>query len=439
MASKQNNSLESLLKLQLVFAGVLLTTLILALLLAYDFSVLVIVSLFAVLFPLYCLLAIKFYQRLISPFYRMTNMIEAIRLEDYSLQANSGFSTGIVEQLFHESASLREELQTRKSRYDENMFLVYRLIEQLNTPIVVFNEKLQLSHANASFSEFFGQPWESVKGQNCISLGFRHTDNNQWQFSDQENQAQWQLRHSQFKDNDQRYHLVIMTDIAKVLRHTQEVSWQQIIRVLSHEIRNSLTPIGSLTQTLVEEVELGREPLSEPALHALRTVSERSTALQDFVKQYSQLGQTLVLNKSVITVETLLHKIPPLFTNATIIIEPFAPDLTVYADNTLLQQVIINLVKNAIEASISASIVHLSFKQEQRRSIIEIADNGTGIVNPDNLFVPFYSTKSDGQGIGLAFSRNIIEQHGGALTLKNRKDQKGAKAVIELFNTPAFN
>ena len=137
----------------------------------------------------------------------------------------------------------------------------------------------------------------------------------------------------------------------------QEVSWQQIIQVLSHEIRNSLTPIGSLTQTLVEEVELGREPLSEPALHALRTVSERSTALQDFVKQYSQLGQTLVLNKSVITVETLLHKIPPLFTNATIIIEPFAPDLTVYADNTLLQQVIINLVKNAVEASISASIV----------------------------------------------------------------------------------
>ena len=83
--------------------------------------------------------------------------------------------------------------------------------------------------------------------------------------------------------------------------------------------------------------------------------------------------------------------------------------------------------------------MHLSFKQEQRRSIIQIADNGTGIVNPDNLFVPFYSTKSDGQGIGLAFSRNIIEQHGGALTLKNRKDQKGAKAVIELFNAPAFN
>ena len=274
MASKQNNSLENLLKLLLVFAGVILTILIMALLFAYDISVLVIVSLFALLFPLYCMLAIKFYQRLISPFYRMTNMIEAIRLEDYSLQANSGFSTGIIEQLFHESASLREELQTRKSRYDENMFLVYRLIEQLNTPIVIFNEKLQLSHANASFSEFFGQPWESVKGQNCISLGFRHTDNNQWQFSDQENQAHWQLRHSQFKDHDQRYHLVIMT-IAKVLRHTQEVSWQQIIRVLSHEIRNSLTPIGSLTQTLVEEVELGREPLSGPRyMHCEQYLSE---------------------------------------------------------------------------------------------------------------------------------------------------------------------
>jgi len=432
MILKPNKSLEG--KLKTLFASIALIGLglLLALFHAYHFSGLVITSLLVLIVPAYCIFATKFYQHLVSPFYRMTNIVEAIRLEDYSLRVHSGFSDGIIKQLQQETNKLSDELQQRKTRYDQHVFLIYRLIEQLNTPILVFDHRLRLNHANLAFSEFFGQPWQAQKGRSCTELGFEKDQAENWYFTKNQQQQNWQLRHSQFQDGDHLYHLVIMTNIAKEIRQTQQMSWQQIIRVLSHEIRNSLTPIRSLTQTLVEEVKLGREGLSPPALHALETIAERSGSLQEFVKQYASLDQNIELNLCKVSVANLFNKISALFPTSGIVADSNHLVATLNADKTLLEQVMINLVKNAIEASSADSKTQLTFEQSKSKNIIRVIDNGSGISNPDNLFVPFYTTKEKGQGIGLAFCRNIIEQHGGSLSLQNRADKQGAEAVIEL-------
>ena len=432
MILKLNNSLEGKLKTLFIGIGLIGLGLLLALFHAYHLSVLVITSLLILIVPAYCLFTIKIYQQLVSPFYRMTNIVEALRIEDYSLRAHSGFTDGIIKQLQQETYQLSDELQQRKTRYDQHVLLVYRLIEQLNTPILVFDHRLRLSHANLAFSEFVGQPWQAQKGLNCTSLGFEKDQNDNWSFSNNQQQQNWQLRYSQFQDGDHRYHLVIMTNIVKEMRKTQQMSWQQIISVLSHEIRNSLTPILSLTQTIIEEVKLGREGLSAPALQALETVAERSASLQDFVKQYGRLGKKIVLNLSEVSVVNLFNNLSLLFPKNTIVVDRVDQEVTLKVDQALLEQVLINIVKNAIEASNPDSKIQLTFHQNSKKNIIRVIDNGSGISNPDNLFVPFYTTKENGQGIGLAFCRNIIEQHGGSLNLQNRFNKQGAEALIEL-------
>lgn len=411
--------------------GLLLLLLIIALFNAYQFSELVILSSLVFIVPLYIILTAKLYQQFISPLYRITNMLEAIRVEDHSLRIHNKCDAGIVKQLQQEIQLLNDDLQQRKTRHDQSVFLIYRLITQLNTPILVFDHQLRLNHANLAFSEFLGLPWQTQKGRLCSELNLRKDQDNRWHFTHTPRQH-WQLRHSQFEDGEQTYHLVIMTNIAKAIRQTQQMSWQQIIRVLSHEIRNSLTPISSLTQTLIEEVRIGREVLSTPALQALATVAERSGALQQFVKQYAHLGQKITINKSSIDVTDFFNKIKALFPNNNLLIGNSPQHVRLYADKVLLEQVLINLIKNAIEASSTDSEIRLIFTQSKFKSSIRVLDTGHGIINPDNLFIPFYTTKKTGQGIGLTFCRNIIEHHQGHLMLQNRQDQQGAEAIIEL-------
>ena len=432
MTLKLSNSLESMLKVLFTSIGLIGLGLLLALFHAYQLSGLIIISLVVFIVPIYCVVAVKAYQNLVSPFYRMTNIVEAIRLEDYSLRSHSGFSEGVVRQLQQEIHELSDNLQQRKTRYDQHVFLIYRLIEQLNTPIIVFDHRLRLNHANLAFSEFFGQPWQAQRGRSCTELGFEKDQAANWYFIKDQLQQNWQLRQSQFQEGDNLYHLVIMTNIAKEIRQTQQISWQQIISVLSHEIRNSLTPIRSLTQTLIEEVQLGREGLSPPALHALETVAERSGSLQGFVKQYANLAQKVELNVGKVSVMALFKKVCALFPEQRIIASNIDSSIVINIDKTLLEQVLINLVKNAIEASNIDNEIQLTLAQRHSTNIIRVIDNGSGISNPDNLFVPFYTTKENGQGIGLAFCRKIIEQHGGSLNLHNRADKQGAEAVIEL-------
>jgi nitrogen fixation/metabolism regulation signal transduction histidine kinase len=211
----------------------------------------------------------------------------------------------------------------------------------------------------------------------------------------------------------------------------QQKSWQQIIRVLSHEIRNSLTPIKSLAQTLVSQ-ELEETKTKQ----ALQVMVDRSTSLQEFVNRYADITKNISINKSWFNTAEFIKTITVLFPQSTFSIESKVDK--VWGDIVLLKQVLINLIKNSVEANIQNSNPRISItistqlNRNQKSVVIEVTDNGQGISNIDNLFVPFYTTKNQGQGIGLSLSKNIIEQHDGRLTLVNNIDKQGATAKIYL-------
>jgi len=422
-----HKSLESQLKAFAVGISLLVFVFVCWVLFLLDASKLISVTLIAVVGVPLAIFFVRFYQRIISPFYRLTSMVEAVRLEDYSLRARPLCSSGIIHNLSDEINALSTVLQQRKQRYDQDAFVLYQLIEQLDTPIVVFNDRLQLSHANEAFSIWCNQPWLTLKHTLSAKLGLVLNDQGQWQLKKQSNQTNWQLRQSNFIQGDEKYHLLVLTDIEKEIRKTQQDSWLQIIRVLSHEIHNSLTPIKSLAQSMAEM------PVTEPrSKAALEVIVNRSETLQEFVNRYAKIYRNFNVKGSRLKSAEFSDKLGTLFNNNNIIIEDNLTQF--FADPVLLEQVMINLIKNAIEASASEAEIKVSFNQIQQKVHICIIDSGSGIANPDNLFVPFFTTKETGSGIGLALCRNIIEQHGGSLDLVNNESGLGATAKIVLPN-----
>jgi len=433
MTLKANNSssLEHHLKavgltLLTVFSGLLLWLLYLL-----EVSSLIVVTLFTFLLPPLILWLWHFYHKIITPFYSLTNLVEAIRLEDYNLRTREQYHSGILHSLNQEVKTLADDLQQRKHTYDQHTLLIYHLIEQLDAPIAIFNQKHQLSHANGAFTQYIGQPWQSKRLSSCQSLGFSLNENGLWSFIKSNESSRWQLKQSQFIQDEKTFHLVILTNIEKLLRQNQQDSWQQIIRVLSHEIRNSLTPIKSLAQTLVELPEQ-----QENAKKALQVIVERSISLQEFVNRYGDITQRFIVEKKWFDSQPFVAMLIALFPNQAI--ETDINHDKIWADPLLLKQVLINLLKNAIEAcydnekiNINLTISLINKALHQPTLLIEVTDNGQGIANTDNLFVPFYTTKEKGHGIGLGLCQNIIEQHNGSLTLINNK-QAGATAKIFL-------
>lgn len=361
--------------------------------------------------------------RLLAAFCRASVQLEAMHNQDYSLQARAAFSSGIAAGFQQQLHQLSQQLQQRKSFFDEQQFLLYRLIDQLNTPILVFDHKQQLSYANAEFQQLFGRPWQSMRHTSANSLGLLAEPH--WHFADDNRARQWQIRQSRFIDQGQTHQLLVFIDIQAALRETQLQAWQQLIRVLSHEIRNSLTPVQTLTEHLQQKLPPGREQ------EAVALIKERSQHLQDFVSRYAELNKELKIQPQGLSAHGIFARLQLLFQSEQLSATGLEQHFT--ADSMLLQQVLINLIKNACEAQSAAGTIHLSFRSVAQQIEICVLDQGHGIQNPQNLFVPFYSTKAQGQGIGLALCRQIIEQMGGDLQLHNRTDGfQGAYARILL-------
>ena len=367
-------------------------------------------------------------RQLLSAFRRASVQLDALQLQDYSLQAKPAYASGIAAEFQQQLQQLSAQLQQRKSFFDEQQFLLYRLIDQLNTPILVLNHKAQLSYANDEFQQLFGQPWQSLKHSSAASLGLEAVP--QWHFSAADRRQQWQIRHSRFVDQGERYQLLVFIDIELALRENQLQAWQQLIRVLSHEIHNSLTPVQSLTEYLLQKTAPGREQ------DALQLIHERSRHLQNFVGRYAQLSKPLSVQLQPVQSAALGQSLQLLYPQAGLQLS--GPPLCFQSDPTLLQQLLINLLKNAIEADSPAGTLELRFSQQPNYICIQLLDQGHGVSNTANLFVPFYTTKPQGQGIGLALCRQIARTLGGELTLTNRNDGiAGACACLLLPVSPA--
>jgi nitrogen fixation/metabolism regulation signal transduction histidine kinase len=385
--------------------------------------------------------------RTIESFQRASLQLDAIAQEDYKLYARASFSEGHVANFHQQLNELSSELQRQKSRYDQHVFLVYQLIGQLDAPILVFNAKQQLTFANDAFYQLKNQSWQLFRHTSPKLLGLTYTDG-RWHYQlegakDNNDAECWQINHSEFIDSGEQHLLLVFVDIQSALRASQLNAWQQIIRVLGHEIRNSLTPVSSMAESLADKASNARDKV------ALTVITERCMHLQSFVDRYASLSKQLTLCYKTIVIEDFFAPIITLYNSVEA--DKFTVKLNsqvdfMLGDSSFLAQVFINLLKNAKEAD--ASTVNINIKTEKNSQVmsqkvygniisIEVIDNGHGFSNLGNLFVPLYSTKEQGQGIGLSFCRNIIEQHHGTINLENNHlTLFGGKGVRVLINLP---
>jgi len=377
----------------------------------------IIVSSFAlIIFILWYSAVIKY--QVMRSYIRAGLHLDAIKQEDFNQFAKSTFAQGKVKEFHQQLNQLSDHLQNQKSSYDQHIFLVYQLIGQLESPVMVFNQKQLLSFANDAFSQIYNRPWQVYRQSSPEHLGLKF-DGHSWHYQADNNK--WQIKHSQFIDNGESHQLLVFIDIESALRENQLQAWQQIIRVLSHEIRNSLTPVSSMAETLADKCVIERDK------KILEVITDRCLHLQSFVDRYSTLSQQIELSWHKISIDDLCQSLSKLFNNFPISFDYAIKHI--WADVTFFEQVLINLIKNAIEAD--ASNLQINFSEHQQHFIIEVVDDGHGFANLENLFVPLYSTKSDGQGIGLSFCRNVIEQHQGVIELHNN-EEKGVTIMIIL-------
>jgi two-component system, NtrC family, nitrogen regulation sensor histidine kinase NtrY len=262
-------------------------------------------------------------------------------------------------------------------------------------------------------------------------------------------ETRWLVRRSLFRQNGLPHTLVVLSDVSRALREEERRAWQRLIRVIGHELNNSLAPIKSIAGSLnarVSEMNVESEQ-QQDFQRGLSIIETRAASLNRFLQAYRQLAQMPPPSLRECSIAELVRHVTTLETRVTITVVP-GPDLFIIADADQLEQMLINLLRNAAEAVLlpgapqgngskcpgepSQPRIVLAWIRTEDDLILTIEDNGPGLMNPANAFVPFYTTKPQGSGIGLVLSRQICEAHGGRLELSNRAVGQGCTVRVIL-------
>jgi signal transduction histidine kinase len=247
--------------------------------------------------------------------------------------------------------------------------------------------------------------------------------------------GRWEVRKSSFRQGGVPHQLLVLADVSRPLREEERQAWQRLIRVLGHELNNSLAPIQSIAGSLKRLAEEAEPPPDwrEDLRRGLAVIGSRAEALSRFTNAYAKLARLPPPRPVPVAVDPLMRRVTSLETRLPVGVIP-GPPATLSADADQLEQLLINLVRNAADAALETrGGVAVGWKRLRSREIeIWVADDGPGLPNTTNLFVPFFTTKPGGSGIGLVLSRQIAEAHGGTLALENRRGHRGCIARLRL-------
>jgi two-component system, NtrC family, nitrogen regulation sensor histidine kinase NtrY len=373
-------------------------------------------------------------RELLSHVRTLSNIIESTRSQDYSMKAARARDPGELAELYQEVNDLTESLKIGRQSEQELLSILETVVSEINVAIIVFDahDKIRLVNQLASAllkstaEQLAGvQFGDTVLAQLSISNEPKLID---FRFPGAE--GRWQIRQHHYRHQGQPSRIVFIADLKQVLSDEEIAAWQRLIRVISHEVNNSLTPITSLCQTLTGMLSQSDREADADVRIGLSVIAERAKGLQDFISVYARLARLPEPNRKPFPAVELADRLQRIFAGQPLEIVPF-PDVTVFGDPVHLEQALINLIKNGLEANPKgAAAVQLSCVLENDQCEFRIADHGAGIGNPDNLFVPFYTTKHEGAGIGLILCRQIATKHHGSVTLENREEGPGAVARL---------
>ena len=376
--------------------------------------------------------------RVVLPLQTLSNLLAALRESDFSIRARGASGDDPLGAVMLEVNVLASTLHNQRLVALEAGALLRTMMVEIDVAVLTFDGAHTLRLINRAGEKLLGQTAEQLLGRNASELGL--SDLLDGQTPRIENIAfpggtgRWELRRTTFRQEGRPHQLVVLADVSRPLRDEERQAWQRLIRVIGHEINNSLAPIKSIAGSL--ESMLARETLpgdlDEDMRKGLAVIAARSDSLSRFTTAYARLAKLPQPKFAQVNVLSLVRRILSVETRLGVRIET-SPDLSVRADPDQLEQLLINLVHNAVDASLeTGGSVSVVWKSDGRMLDLCIDDEGAGLPNASNLFVPFFTTKPGGSGIGLVLSRQIAEAHGGTLTLENRTDRRGCRAHLRI-------
>jgi nitrogen fixation/metabolism regulation signal transduction histidine kinase len=376
-------------------------------------------------------------RRLLSTLGTVFDLLAAIREGDYSLRGRVRRGRDPLQGLIADINRLSDDLRDgRRKNAEASRFLGKTLIA-LHSAVFVVDESGYLRVINPAARRLIGAERRAIVGQSIVSLGLAEpldaADGAILTYTFPTTRGRWAVRRATWHREGREHTLVMLQDLSAALSEEERSAWQRLIRVLSHELNNSLTPIGSLAETLSTMLDGNSTHAIESELRlGLEVIGRRSASLARFLAGYGRLARLPPLQVRSIRLDTALVRFARLEQRMRIEIVGSDP-VGLDGDEDQLGQAFINLMRNAVEATLgTGGGVRLDWRVETGHVRVMIEDDGIGLPASDGMFVPFFTTKPEGSGIGLNLARLIVEAHAGSVELSSRVDGRGAVAVVRL-------
>ncbi len=413
----------------------------------------------------------------VRPLQTLANVLAALREGDFSFRARAARPDDALGLALHEANLLTAVLREERLRALESAALLRRVMAEIDVAVFAFDEALRLRLVNRQGERLLARPAERLIGETADALGvadlLRDVERalpgvlpapRVLSASFPGGTGRWEVRRGEFRQGGRPHALLLVTDLSETLRAEERQAWQRLVRVLSHEINNSLAPIKTIAGSLLRRVRSARERAlraapAVPALpgdgnaahpptasgvlaaygsadddfaHGLGVIAERAESLGRFIGAYARLTRLPAPSKRAVDVDHWVRRVATLESRVPLTVVG-GPAVVVPADADQLDQLLINLLRNAADAAQETHGGVTVWWDAPRGALrLFVDDEGPGLAETSNLFVPFYSTKPEGSGIGLALCRQIVEGHGGTITLENRPDARGARATVTL-------
>jgi two-component system, NtrC family, nitrogen regulation sensor histidine kinase NtrY len=372
------------------------------------------------------------------PLRTLSNVLAAIREGDYSIRARGSRRDDSLGEVFRELNSLVDSLHEQRLGAMEATALLRTVVDEIDVAVFSFDSSDRLCLANRAAERLLARPREQLLGDTAGDLALREClEGDSPRIISKtfpEKAGRWEIRRSVFRQDGMPHRLLVISDISRALRDEERQTWRRLIRVLGHELNNSLAPLKSVAESLRDM--LGRSQLPEDwredMTQGLALIASRSASLSRFVDAYARLAKLPPPRPSPMAVGPWVHRAAGLEQRLAVrVIE--GPEMAVHADAGQLEQLLINLVRNAVDASLeTGGDVQIGWRANGEALEVFVRDEGPGLSNPANVFIPFFTTKPGGSGIGLILSREIAEAHGGSLVVENRVPGPGVEARLRL-------
>jgi len=383
-----------------------------------------------------CVAAVR--ERVASPLRTIANLLEAMREGDYSIRARGAKGDDALGDVMAQVNEMAATLREQRLGALEATTLLRKVMEEIDVAIFAFDGNRKLKLVNRAGERLLAQPTERIMNAEANSLGLAEflegdeTQNLQRTFPS--GSGRWGIHRAMFREGGLPHQLLVVTDLTRALREEELQAWQRLVRVLGHELNNSLAPIKSIAGSL--ETLVKRNPLpddwKDDAQRGLSIIATRSEGLSRFLGSYARLAKLPRPQLAPVEVGAWIRQVVGLEQRIAPILRP-GPELIIQGDRDQLDQLLINLLRNAVDASLEThGGVTLAWNRLGTLLEVIIQDEGPGLSNTANLFVPFFTTKPGGSGIGLVLSRQIAEAHGGSLDLRNKSTGQGCEARLIL-------